>query len=183
MAEKVSDYGYRYQMSCSERPARKAPERFSLAEFGREVVTGFVMGGLSSAAFYGAGRAVEAVKSSVRSGCEGGLEPGTLSNVDARKWYLEQEAKIPDLIDDSLPLEQQARQAFELRNQYRMQARELMSDRQLAESLYATDPNLTWEQIIQKQIDKGLSGDDIYKAIIESSQRSRTSVNQSLGLE
>ncbi len=34
-----------------------------------------------------------------------GLEPGTLSNVDARKWHLEQEAKIPDLIDDSLPLE------------------------------------------------------------------------------
>ena len=114
---------------------------------------------------------------------EGGLEPGTLSNVDARKWYLEQEAKIPDLIDNSLPLEQQARQAFDLRNQYRTQARELMSDRQLAESLYATDPNLTWEQIVQKQIDKGLSGDDNYKAIIESSQRSRTSVNQSLGLE
>ena len=114
---------------------------------------------------------------------EGGIEPGTLSNIDARKWYLEQEAKIPDLIHDSLPLEQQARQAFELRNQYRTQARELMSDRQLAESLYVTDPNLTWEQIIQKQIDKGLSGDDIYKAIIESSQRSRTSVNQLLGLE
>ena len=112
-----------------------------------------------------------------------GSGSGTLSNVDARKWYLEQEAKIPDLIDDSLPLEQQARQAFELRNQYRMQVRELMSDRQLAESLYVTDPNLTWEQIIQKQIDKGLSGDDIYKAIIESSQRSRTSINQSLDLE
>ena len=47
---------------------------------------------------------------------KGGLEPGTLSNVDARKWYLKQEAKIPDLIDDSLPLEQQARQAFDLRN-------------------------------------------------------------------
>ena len=119
----------------------------------------------------------------VGGGGKGGLEPGTLSNVDARKWYLEQEAKIPDLIDDSLPLDQQARQAFELRNQYRKQARELMSDRQLAESLYATDPNLTWEQIVQKQIDKGLSRDDIYKAIIESSQRSRTSVNQSLGLE
>ena len=126
------------------------------------------------------------IKQGVETGSdvlEGGLEPGTLSNVDARKWYLEQEAKIPDLIDDSLPLEQQARQAFDLRNQYRTQARELMSDRQLAESLYASDPNLTWEQIIQKQIDKGLSGDDIYKAIIESSQRSRTSVNQSLGLE
>lgn len=53
-----------------------------------------------------------------------------------------------------------------------------MSDRQLAESLYATDPNHTWEQI-----DKGLSGDDIYKATIESSQCSRTSINQLLGLE
>lgn len=105
--------------------------------------------------------------------CNLSLEPGTLSNVDARKWYLEQEAKIPDLIDDSLPLEQQARQVFDLRNQYRMQDRELMSDRQLAESLYASDSNLTWEQIIQKQIDKGLSGDDIYKAIIESSQHTR----------
>ena len=61
-------------MPRSERPVRKAPERFSLAEFGRETVTGFVMSGLPSAAFYGAGRAVEAVKSSVRSGCEGGFQ-------------------------------------------------------------------------------------------------------------
>lgn len=66
---------------------------------------------------------------------------------------------------------------------YRAQTRKLMSDRKTAESLYSTDPNLTWEQIVQKQIDKGLSGDDIYKAIIESSQRSRKSVNQLLGLE
>ena len=66
-----------------------------------------------------------------------------------------------------------------MRNRYRTQARELMSERQLAEALYATDPNLTWEQIVQKQIDKGLFGDDIYKAIIENSQRYRTSVNQS----
>ncbi len=114
---------------------------------------------------------------------ESGIKPRTLSNVEARKWYLEQEAKIPNLIDDSLPLEQQARQAFNLRNEYRTKARELMSDRQLAESLYTTDPNLTWEQVIQKQIDKGLSEDEIYRAIIESSQRSRKSVNQSLGLE
>ena len=73
MTEGGSDYGYQYQISRRERTVRKAPERFSLAEFGREIVTGFVMGGLSSAAFYGAGRAVEAVKRSVRSGYEGGL--------------------------------------------------------------------------------------------------------------
>lgn len=96
---------------------------------------------------------------------------------------MEHEARIPDLIDTSLPIEEQAHQAFELRNQFRSHARELMSDRQLAESLNITDPNLTWEEVVQKQIDKGLTGEDIYKAIIESSQRSRKSVNQSLGLE
>lgn len=107
----------------------------------------------------------------------------SLSNVEARKWYLEQEAKIPDMIDKSLPLEEQAKQAFNLRNQFRTQARELMEDRATAESLYKTDPNLAWEEIVRKQRAKGLEGDDIYKAIIESSQRSRKSVNKSLGLE
>lgn len=111
------------------------------------------------------------------------LKPGTFSNVEARQWYLEQEMKIPDLIDKNLSLEQQAKQAFDLRNQFRTQARELMSDRQLAESLNITDPNRSWEQIVQRQIEKGFAGDDIYREIIESSQRSRTEVNKSLGLE
>lgn len=128
-------------------------------------------------------RASEGDVSAEREIDEDGTGFGTLSNVDARRWYLEQEAKIPGLIDRSLSLEKQARQAFELRNQYRTQARELMADRELAKSLYESDPNLTWDEIIEKQINKGLSGEDIYKAIIASSQRSRTSVNQSLGLE
>ena len=107
----------------------------------------------------------------------------SLSNYEARKWYLEQESKIPDMIDSSLPLEEQAKQAFELRNKFRTEARELMADRVTAESLYKTDKNLTWEQLVDKQKAKGLSGDEIYKEIIASSQRSRKSVNKSLGLE
>ncbi len=51
MTEGVSEYGCQYQMPRSERSVRKALERFCLAEFGREIVTGFVMGGLSRAAF------------------------------------------------------------------------------------------------------------------------------------
>ena len=100
-----------------------------------------------------------------------------------RKWYLEHEAMIPDLLDKNLSIEEQAKQAFYLRNQFRTEARELMADRNLAEQLYLTDKNLTWEEIVQKQIDKGLSGDAIYREIIRSSQRSRKSVNQILGLE
>ena len=79
-------------------------------------------------------------------------------------------------------MNQQARQAFNLRNQYRTQARNAMSDRSLANSLNRTDPNLTWSQIVQKYKAKGYSGDDLYRAIIEGSQRSRTSVNNSLGI-
>ena len=52
-----------------------------------------------------------------------------------------------------------------------------------SESLYKTDPNWSWEKIVQKQVDKGLSGDDIYKEIIASSQRSRDVVNKSLGVK
>lgn len=107
----------------------------------------------------------------------------SLSDSDARRWYLEQEARIPDLIDYKQSLEQQAYQAFTLRNQFRTTARELMADRNKAEALYITDPNRTWNQIINRQIEKGLTGDDIYRAIIESSQRSRTSVNKLFGLE
>lgn len=109
--------------------------------------------------------------------------PGTLSNVDARKWYLEQEKKIPLLIDTSLPKKDQAKQAFDLRNGFRTQARELMADRELAEKLMREEPNLTWEAVVQKAINKGYSGDEVYQSIIDSSQRSRTSVNKKLGLE
>ena len=107
----------------------------------------------------------------------------SLSNFEVQKWYLEHEAMIPDLLDKNLSIEEQAKQAFHLRNQFRSEARELMADRNLAEQLYLTDKYLTWEEIVQKQIDKGLSGDAIYREIIRSSQRSRKSVNQILGLE
>lgn len=107
---------------------------------------------------------------------------GTMSNVEARTWYLKQEASIPGLINKDLSLQQQARQAFNLRNQFRTQTREMMSDRELAASLNKTDPNLTWNQVVKKYSGQGLKGDDLWNEIIQSSTRSRQSVNSSLGL-
>lgn len=114
---------------------------------------------------------------------KGVSKAGSLSNLEARTWYLEQESKIPSMIDKNLSLEQQARQVVDLRNQFRTQARELMADRELAASLYKTDPNLTWEQVVQKYSDKGFSGDALYQEIVNAAQRSRTSVNESLGIK
>ena len=62
--------GYRYEGHTATGTAGKGG--FNLADFGKELLTGFVAGGLSSAAFYGAGKAVEAVKGSVRSAGKGG---------------------------------------------------------------------------------------------------------------
>ena len=56
--------GYRYEGHPAAGTAGKGG--FNLADFGKELLTGFVAGGLSSAAFYGAGKAVEAVKGSAR---------------------------------------------------------------------------------------------------------------------
>lgn len=74
-----------------------------------------------------------------------GVEKGSMPMEDARAWYLKKEAGIADLVDQSLPWEQKGRQAFELRNQYRTQARELMADRGVANKLNKSDPNMTWE--------------------------------------
>jgi len=112
-----------------------------------------------------------------------GIPKYSLSNVEARTWYLEQEKTIPSLLNKNATLEQQARQASELRNQFRTQSRELMADTEEAATLYWRYPNLTWEQVVKKYSDKGFEGDSLWEEIINSSQRSRSSTNKSLGLE
>ena len=107
----------------------------------------------------------------------------SLSDVDARKWYLDSESKIPSLLDKTKSLEQQAKQAVELRNQFRTQARAAMTNRTAAEALDITDPNQTWEMLVDKYSAKGLSGDDLFREIINAAQRSRTGVNHMLGID
>jgi len=109
-------------------------------------------------------------------------EAGSLSDVDARKWYLNSEAIIPELIDKTKPLEQQARQAVDLRNQFRTQARDAMSNRSAAEGLFGSNPNMSWGEIVEKYQSRGFTGDALYQEIINAAQRSNPGVNQSLGV-
>lgn len=108
---------------------------------------------------------------------------GTMTSLEARQWYLAEDSKILGQIDSSMPLESQARQAFDLRNANRTQAREFMSDRITADRLYREEPNMTWNQMMQSRQDRGLSGDDIYRSILQSSQKTRAQVNRAYGLE
>lgn len=107
-------------------------------------------------------------------------KPRSLNNRSARAWYLSQEKTIPDLIDKALPKEQQARQAFELRNKLRERARELMEDQKLADKLRRDEPNLSWDELVFKK-SKKYNGDKLWNSIIESSQSSRQEVNDLFG--
>ncbi|MCX4354128.1 MAG: hypothetical protein OSJ60_21315, partial [Lachnospiraceae bacterium] len=61
------DYGYQYNVPVSGEESQNR-RGFSLWNFGKEVVLGAVTGGMAGATFYGAGRAVRALKESIKGG-------------------------------------------------------------------------------------------------------------------
>lgn len=109
---------------------------------------------------------------------------GKMSNVDVRKWYKYHNENIPQLIDSGKSIEEQARQACKLRNQYRFQARELMKDQEARKALDQTDPIISFEELLSDKMKrKHLSRDEAVKDILNTAVKTRRSVNKKLGLE
>lgn len=109
---------------------------------------------------------------------------GKMSNSAVRKWYVAHDKSIPDLIDKSLPIEQQARQACNLRNQFRTQARDLMADQETRKQLDIFDPNKSYEELVADKMNrKELSRDEAIKDILKTATKTRKSVNKKFGLE
>lgn len=107
-----------------------------------------------------------------------------LSNLEARKWYLAHDAKIPNLIDKNRSIEEQARQAFELRNSFRTITRDLMKDQDIRKKLDKDDPNKTFEELIQSKMQrKNMTRDEAIEDILKTATKTRSSVNKKLGLE
>ena len=107
-----------------------------------------------------------------------------LSNLEARKWYLAHDAKIPNLIDKNRSIEEQARQAFELRNSFRTITRDLMKDQDTRKKLDKDDPNKTFEELIQSKMQrKNMTRDEAIEDILKTATKTRSSVNKELGLE
>jgi hypothetical protein len=112
---------------------------------------------------------------------------GTLSDLETRTVYTTLELRMREvhdqLLSDGVNAEERARTLYGLRASIRTWARALMADREAAESLDATDPNPTFEALVERQRDRGRVGDEIYEAIIASATRSRDSVNKALGID
>ena len=114
------------------------------------------------------------------------LQPlqGKMSNRAARRWYIAQDEKIPSLIDTDLSIEEQAMLACELRNQNRTWARDLMFDQEARKMLDLTDPNKSFEELVERKMIKyGMSRDEAIKDIYRTATVTRTSVNRKYGLK
>ncbi|GAA0124811.1 hypothetical protein [Clostridium senegalense] len=99
-----------------------------------------------------------------------------------RIWYNSKDRNIINKIDKSLSIKKQAQQAHFLRNKYRMQARKLMKDKELANHLNYNNTNKPFEYYESKYMKKGYDGDTLYQKIIDASTRSNKQVNKQLGL-
>lgn len=108
----------------------------------------------------------------------------SLSERDARAWYIEHDKKIPEMIDRSKSIEEQARQACDLRNKHRTQARDLMENQEIRKELDRTDPNKSFEELIEDKMNrKGLSYEEAIEDILKTATKTRKSVDERYGLE
>ena len=110
-------------------------------------------------------------------------KPQSLSAYQTRIWYKWQESLIGERLDNSQPLESMARQAFEMRNRIRTQARNAMQDVGWARNLFSSQRNLTFEQLIKKYQKQGYSGNELWQEIINASMRSRNKVDSLFGIK
>lgn len=109
---------------------------------------------------------------------------GKLSSRDVRQWYVTHDKMIPDLIDRTKSIEEQARQAFELRNMFRTQARDLMIDQKARKQLDKTDPNRSFEELIDSKMRrKNMTREEAIDDILSTATKTRASVNKKFGLE
>ncbi len=104
---------------------------------------------------------------------------GSLTNQATRQWYHGQLSHLPSRIDSSLPLRDRALQAFQLRNQIKLEARALMADRALAESLPALR---SVSDVVGRSYRRGLCGDALWQRILEQSTASDEAVDSALGV-
>lgn len=111
-----------------------------------------------------------------------------LGNKETRLWYKDHDKKIPEMINRKLSLEDQAKQASELRNQFRTQARDLMADQEERKKLDLAYPNLPFDYYIKKYSKPNEKGEvptkeEVYKKIVEKSTTSNKKYDRKAGVE
>ncbi len=112
-----------------------------------------------------------------------GAEIIKTDNQSIREWYYANVNNIPNQIDGTLPLEQQARQAYGFRNQYKHQARSAMSDVETAKALEQKRPAPDFEELVESKMKrKGMSREEALEDILKTASKTNADVNKEFGL-
>lgn len=103
------------------------------------------------------------------------------SNEAIREWYYVNIHNIPNKINYTLSLEQQAEQAYNLRNEIKYEARRAMADKDTAKMLNEKEKPLELEQLIQSKMYRyDMSREEALKDVIRSSAITRKAVDDEL---
>lgn len=102
--------------------------------------------------------------------------PRSLPDAEASAVYAHGELRMRELnerlIRDGVSVQERARVLSDLRNNLRDWTRELMSNRVAADVLAARETNLTFDDLVARNEAKGLDGDAVYEAIINTATHS-----------
>ncbi len=107
--------------------------------------------------------------------------PSSLTNIETRQWYDPLDKRISEFLDQKVNLQEQAHQAWRLRDSFKTAARDAMSDQKARAILDSTRPNQTWEQTVKKY-SPSYGGDDLWRAIIQAAQRPNAEVGRKFGV-
>jgi hypothetical protein len=112
-----------------------------------------------------------------------------MTNKQVRQWYAKQVDKIRLLneswINDGIGIKQRAINAWQIRHDARLRARHLMANPREVEllrnrdlKLYGDPDGPTFEFLVERAINLGLSDDKIYEAIINDSYKTNPEVDK-----
>lgn len=101
-----------------------------------------------------------------------------LSNKEVRKAYKEKVAGIYGEINHNATLEEQAREAFIKRNEYRSNARALMADTEARKTLDKERPNKSFDELVNDKMKrKGLTREEAVRDVLETATKTNKSVD------
>lgn len=108
--------------------------------------------------------------------------PKGRDNKSVREWYINEVSRISNNVDKSLPLAEQAKQAFEERNKLRIKARNFMDDVSTRKELDRTRPVITFEELIESKMKrKGLTYNEAVEDILKTATTTNEQVNKEFG--
>ena len=121
----------------------------------------------------------ESAKKAIAFRALSGIIEGAENNYGVREWYSQHVHSIPSERDSSVPLEQQAYELFDQRNQIKIEARDAMANQAERARLDEKWPIPSFEDMINHKVeDKGMTREEALEDIIKTASKTNAKVDE-----